>query len=377
MSYTINAVLRTEKKDKKGLCPVAICVTVNRARAYKHTNLKLTPEQWSNGKVNPSVPNYVLLNARLKKQISDIEALLLEMELNGEEVTHLRAKAALAGKTETQSFFEQSKAMLAEVKTQLSAGTYRRYVIEQKILQEYAPGLTFSDITPVFLTKYHKYLLAKGKDNNTTINAFKYIRRVFNYARSIGITELYPFDKYKVPVYKEKGRHYLTKTDLTKIQELLDKPLQETLRTVIAFFLLECYSAIRHSDWKTFSVEKALDNENLILRTNKTGTRVTIPVDVYPSLKWVLDYIKDNNLKFTLSLEKTNVYLKSVAAMAGFEKNLTTHIGRHTFAVLMHEKGFSKELIAELMGVTTKVVSTYAKYSSSKARTEFERLGGI
>jgi len=376
MSYSINAVLRTEKKDKNGLCPVALCVTVNRVRAYKHTGLRLFPEQWS-GKVNTSVQNHVLLNARLKQQLSDIEAILLKMQLDGQEVTLIRAKAALAGKTETSSFFEQSKTMLKEVKTQLSAGTYKRYTIEEKILQAYAPKLTFADITPVFLTKYHKHLLAEGKDNNTTINSFKYIRRVFNYAKSIGITELYPFDKYKIPAYKEKGRDYLTKTELDAIQKLLDEPLHETVRTVIAFFLLECYSAIRHSDWGGFSVERVLDNENMILRTNKTGTRVTIPVDVYPSLKWVLDYIQSNNLTFSLSLEKTNVYLKSVATMAKLDKNLTTHIGRHTFAVLMLEKGFSKELIAELMGVTTKVVNTYAKYSSGKARSEFERLGGI
>lgn len=378
MSYTINAVLRTEKKDKKGLCPVAICVTVNRVRAYKHTGLKLAPEQWGEGKVKSSVPNFSLHNSKIKQNIAEIEAALLAIELSGDEVTHIRAKAALAGKTETGSFFEQSKAMLAEVKTQLSAGTYRRYAIEEKALQGYAHNLTFADVTPVFLTKYYKHMLnVAGKDSNTAINAFKYIRRVFNYARSIGLTELYPFDKYKIPVYKEKGRAYLTKIEIDKIKALLDKPLDKTTRSVVVYFLLECYSGIRHSDWGKFKIETVLDNENMILRTTKTGTRVTIPVDVYPSLKWVLDYIRDNNITFSLSGEKTNVILKSVAVMADIDKRLTTHIGRHTFAVLLLERGFSRELIAELMGVTTKVVSTYAKYSSSKARTEFERLGGI
>jgi site-specific recombinase XerD len=267
--------------------------------------------------------------------------------------------------------------MLDELKKHKTLGTWRKNKVDADKLKAYAPTLSFADVTPVFLTKYHKHLQNEGLSNNTIWAAFKHIRQVLNHAKSLGVTSYYPFKEWKVPKYKEQPRNYLVKEDLDRLRDLLDKPLNDTFKLVTAFFLLECYSGIRHSDWAKFNIEKLLDGENMILRATKTGVRVTIPLDVYPSLNWVVSYIRDNGLVYDLSGQKTNIYLKSIAAMAGIDKTVTTHIGRHTFAVLMLEKGFTKELIAELMGVSMRVVNTYAKYTTNKARVEFERLGGL
>lgn len=105
MSYTVNVLLRPEKKDKDGLCPVAICVTVNRKRAYKHTGFKLLPKQWGHGKVLSSVPNAVLHNARLKKHAAEVEAALLNIELSGSEVTFLFFSSLIAVRNRSNILF--------------------------------------------------------------------------------------------------------------------------------------------------------------------------------------------------------------------------------------------------------------------------------
>lgn len=337
------------------------------------------PDAWVNDAITRKESNHVLLNAKLKKAMEEIEAKLLKSEISGQVLTPMLVNALVKKPAHTNDFLQYADTVLeTDIKKQRATATYKRHKTEYKHLVAYSGGkLSFYDITPAFLTRYHRHLLNEGKDYNTTISAFKFIRLIFNHARAVGDTQLYPFAEWKSPRYINKPRGYLIDDELTAIRELLDKPLDNTLRSVIAFFLLECYAGIRHSDWGKFNIESISDNVNMTLHTTKTGARVTIPVDIYKSLKWVIDYITEHGIIFNLSLQKTNVYLKSMAAMAGIKKHITTHTGRHTFAVRMLEKGCSNELIAELMGISMKVVNIYAKYTTGKARTEFLRIGDL
>ena len=41
--FTINVVLREDKKDSQGLCPLAVVITINRKRTYKSLGIKVKP----------------------------------------------------------------------------------------------------------------------------------------------------------------------------------------------------------------------------------------------------------------------------------------------------------------------------------------------
>jgi site-specific recombinase XerD len=69
--------------------------------------------------------------------------------------------------------------------------------------------------------------------------------------------------------------------------------------------------------------------------------------------------------------------LKLIGLAAKINKNLRTHIGRHTFAVLCAELGLSIETTAELMGITIKVASVYYKITRSRVKDEFAAWGKI
>jgi hypothetical protein len=95
-----------------------------------------------------------------------------------------------------------------------------------------------------------------------------------------------------------------------------------------------------------------------------------------PSLKRIVTYITDNNLKWTYTGEFANEQLKLIQVIIGTPKKLTTHVGRHTFATQSLAIGMSKDSIAQAMGVGIKIVDTYAKNSPDKLRNELRRLGG-
>ena len=64
-----------------------------------------------------------------------------------------------------------------------------------------------------------------------------------------------------------------------------------------------------------------------------------------------------------------NKQLKRVATKAGIEKNITTHVGRHTFATLLLTKGAGIYDVQELLGHhDVKVTQVYANMVDSRRK---------
>lgn len=374
MNFTIRAVLRTDKQDKKSLCPVAICVTVKRARTYRNTGIKIKTEQWDeNTKRIKNHPNAVLLNAKLIKQLNETEGEMLRMEIDDRPVTLLAAKTVLRPEVNRNDFLGYATLILERIKKTNKPGTIRVYEAKLATLKAYEFRLSFADITPAFLNKYYLHLRDQGQQHNTTIASFKFIRLVFNKAIEEQLTTLYPFKEWKYPKYEEPIKQYLTVDERDKLEEQLYKnTLDKATQTVLAYFLVECYCGIRHSDWGKLRTERILHNQTLFLNTTKTGERITIPLDHYPALKRVVDYIQVNNMAYTYTLEFANRALKTIQGITEIKKKLTTHIGRHTAATTLLEAGISRETIAQVLGVSVKIVDTYAKLTGHKVTQEFK-----
>ena len=76
-----------------------------------------------------------------------------------------------------------------------------------------------------------------------------------------------------------------------------------------------------------------------------------------------------------ISNMKYNDYLKVVAAMAGVQP-LTSHMGRHTFAVYALNKGVPIEVVSKILGHTDiKTTSIYAKIVGKSVLDAFKKIG--
>lgn len=84
--------------------------------------------------------------------------------------------------------------------------------------------------------------------------------------------------------------------------------------------------------------------------------------------------------KYNYSLPKLsnfqyNQKLKIVADYAKINKSLTSHMGRHSFAVLALNLGVKIENLAKMMGHTDiKTTQIYAKVLNESVKSEFEML---
>ena len=113
-----------EHKEKNGLCPVVICITINRGRTYHKTDVRVNKSFWDKDKIQPGYTNYDRLNAKITRIISDLEREIINRELNGEIITLKSAKAILKPDTSGRNdFLKYAEIVLAEKKS----STNRRY----------------------------------------------------------------------------------------------------------------------------------------------------------------------------------------------------------------------------------------------------------
>ena len=139
----------------------------------------------------------------------------------------------------------------------------------------------------------------------------------------------------------DKG--FLTQEELTK---LADKDFSIVrLEQVRDVFLFCCYTGLAYIDVYSLTTSDIAEETNtgdgheMANAIGKTSVMCHIPIlkpakeilDKYASLPY-----KDEKLLPVLSNQKMNAYLKEIAGIVGINKDLTTHLARHTFATTVN-----------------------------------------
>jgi integrase len=110
----------------------------------------------------------------------------------------------------------------------------------------------------------------------------------------------------------------------------------------------------------------------------KTGTPSKIKLlDIPLSILRKYELKRDGNyLLPVMSNAKYNLYLKEIAELCGIQKNVTSHLARHTFATTVtYANGVSIESISKMLG-HTKISTTqiYARIVDKIISDEMDKL---
>lgn len=338
-NYTIQPIQWTYRKTGTGLYKIKIMVTVNRKQTYISTPYKVSIGQWDkNLKQVIDHPNAMIINIALRKEISAIENRIVTNGLQGAKIS---TKLIKGDATITKAFFLYAKEVRTD-KTKL--GQLKKYCGDQ---------ITIGDITVEFLRKYEAWMHERYSQNTINSN-FKYIHRIINQAKKEKLIIDDPFDNYKMPRYIQTDRVYLVESEVKSLVDLLDKKLNKSNRLTLCYFLLGCYTGMRHGDWHTFNKSMIEDNQ-LKFRATKNKNHVVLPIG--PTLNKILNILIEMPAPF--SNQKSNTFLKPIAEKAEIEKNVTTHTARHSFGYMCASNGLPESTTAALMGVSEKVVKVY------------------
>jgi site-specific recombinase XerD len=318
-----------------------------------------------------------IINPDISTKKTEVVNGLSKIQVTGKAVTAAQAKVMFEAGDLT-NFFRFAKSFAEEVKNKREGGTLENYRKHVKYLEDFHGGtaLTFDEINHDYLVRFEAYLRVKEKESKTgeTIGGnyihaiLKTIRTIFNAAKRLKLVYNYPFDTYEFPNYSAPGKEYVDLHQLEVMEQLARGPSNFHIKQATTYFLLGSLAGLRVSDWYTFDHKKHIANDRLLLRAKKNGEWVTMPV--VGRLARVLALIK--NMPLVIHQQDINEQLKGIAKSLRWDKKLTTHSGRHTFAItICAEQGISAETCAELMGITVATcVDNYYKVTNRKIDKE-------
>ena len=351
LNYTVRPVLWTAYADKNGLHRLKICVTINRKQTYVSTPYRLTESEWDGTRIigNQKANTF---NAALRKQISEIEEKLNSNFIEGQQVTARSLK---------DMPLESYARLIRYDKTRI-----------QRILK-FKPGCLMSEVDLAFLRRFKDHELTRGSHPNTIHSTFKYLGQLLRQATKEGVIRANPMLLFPLPKYTKPTRDFLTADELKKLWKLLGKPMDGSMRSTLVYFLLACYSGLRHSDWQTFNPHTMYKDNLLRLRAYKNDQDIVIPVG--PSLRKLILLTK--KVDPALSNQKCNGYLKAIAALAGLDKKITCHTARHTAGNLFASNGLNISIVAKLLAITESTAQVYFHLSGANITKQAAVLKGI
>lgn len=380
MRYTVNLDCKTHFVSKNGDFPILLRISINGVHDYLNTGQKIKETQYDkeNKIVKPQVSGSVKLKAFIDKQKVIVDEIINEFGQKGEIATLSKVKKLYeqqTGKVKSDCFYEYVEETIKweRVNTSISVGTLDNYAGELKKLKQYRSTLTIHDIDKSFLQEYKSYILKTlNQKNNTAYHAMCFLRKYTKQLYKAGKITPYPFDSFQVGSPFEAELEYLEPEELTMLHDLYDSKklltivkkynskfasdfsIGEKLQQVLRYFLVACYTGLRHSDIKTLKRENI--KGRFIVKTLVKGREGRLKLVRIPIRKRLFSLLNMDN-KSELIFEnavmedsQTNKYLKEIMAIAEIHKHITFHIARHSFSIISLLLGIKIEVVSDILG---------------------------
>lgn len=368
-TYDVNFYCSKSKASKKtGLAPIYISIIVNGKRELFPLPQKDKPEDFTkhmaSKKSNP-IKDYC--NTILTK----LDAYKLEMMQSGKELSakNLREFFERGGVAKVYTlddlFTEYLNILHGRIGVDLKREIYVKYERAVKYFKE-ANSLkgdeAITDITRQHILTFQTKSLKDFKKSTSAGYQAK-IRTIFKYAFESGKTRTYLYSNVHIDNNYETSITYLTEEELKKIK---DKVLStERMKSIKNCFLFQCFSGLSYIDMKNLEREDFQQTEDgryyIKKRRQKTGKEFITVL-----LKDAADIAILNNFDLKVkSNQKYNEYLKELADLCEIDKNLTSHVARHTFVVYLLNKHIPQDTIGKMCGWAEgeerRMLKTYGK----------------
>jgi integrase/recombinase XerD len=370
--YTYRFYLNEKKKKADGKLPIYLRITVRRKKAEMALSQTVLEKDWDTGKERAK--NDHLLNETLNALSVKLTRLVRSLENDGEDYDAKMLKDILTNKERRDIYvveYFQSHIDFITKSPDLQPSTISRYKDTIEHLKNYVKAekrvndILIKRIDLKFVKEFEQHLLnhfdkhrKKKLEKNTVNKHIVRLKTIVLKAINEGLLKDNPFKSYRMK-YTPAKRDFLTSEEIKKMTDL-DFSNNPTLDRVRDIFLWQVYTGLRFADAQKLTVKDVrIEKKKMYLTSiqGKTGETVSIPL-FKPAVNIFKKY-DNNERKITgkilpqISNQKANVYLRHIATLAGIEKELTTHVARHTCATtILLSNEASMEVVGKWLGHT-------------------------
>lgn len=386
---TILFFIKRKKLLKDGSASIFVRVTFGKLSAEVATGKSVLPSQWvaTKGRAKGNTLKTKQVNAFLDQVEYTLHDLTLQIQREGKQVSAKeilnRYKNLNVPKIGILALYaEHNQEQKELVGLSIALGTYKRHETSMKLFQEFlmfkykAKDIPVNEVDVDMLKKYQHYLMTvRHNNNNTTVKYLRNLGKVLNMAVMKKLIQTSPLEELKLKIEPvDKG--FLNKVELAKLAEKeFDVVRLEQVRDV---FLFCCYTGLAYVDVHSLTANDIIEEEDrLWIRKARHKTNIMCHIPIIKPAREILDKYAllaqaTGKLLPVLSNQKMNAYLKEIAAIVGIDKDLTTHLARHTFATTVTlANHVSIENVSKMLGHSSiRMTQHYARILDASIEKE-------
>ncbi|MBN1185377.1 MAG: site-specific integrase [Bacteroidales bacterium] len=341
-------------------------ITADRKSKYIYFNVYIFPDQWdeANQKVRKNHTNASQINTLIKNKLAEAQLIYLDQEIRKKLTTSTELKNLIKRKRNGITFFKYAQEYLNDL---YGSGKIKVYKSDKSRIENFKKFMNnndpfFEDISTEVLKQFVNYL--KGKKSlkpRSIINHLILIRTLYNKAISDSIVEqnYYPYGRGKLTIrIPDSQKIGLDEVEIKKIEKLGLQEKSMLWHTRNVFLLSFNFAGMRIGDLLRLKWGDFRDGRLFYVmgKNNKPGSikinfKATEILERYkpenPDPKdYVFPELKQANQKDPVDMERKvnnatknfNKSLKTIAKLAGINKNLFNHIARHSFGYIAGDK---------------------------------------
>lgn len=392
--FNLSFLIRSSYRNKNGESPIVLKLVYYGDRKELNTGFSVEVKHWNSsaGFVNSSTVKASTINKELVKLQYDVEQTFIKMkEQLGDFRLDELVERLKGGEEAPQTIMEYVNLKIYDFESRIGVDLaqttfykYRRttnYLVSFLKEKRGLTNLPVSRIDAGFLNSFFLYLRKEKKNSHNSSSALmNCLRTILEEPVKKGVIRRNPFHEVEL-TRKPVHRAYLTLDEIKSLQDL--KGLSDSVERNRDLFLFACFTGLAYNDIKNLKrIHIVVDpdgDKHIETYRGKTNVLSYIPL-IDAAEQILLKYSPTSDCRdfiwYVPSNQKLNQSLKVIAKLAGIEKNLFMHLGRHTFATTVTlSRGISIESVSKMLGHTTlKHTQIYAKIVNSKVKDEMKKL---
>jgi site-specific recombinase XerD len=365
----ISFFCRPSKQLQNGLSPIEVSVTIGKERRVIRLPKYVRAEDFNVKKQRVKrneVLNRYLDAVKVKFTQIETEMLKRNMPITTRTVIYVFQNGFADTNVTFLSLFDKHN---EDAKTRSKRGlispvTYQKYLLTRKMFADFLRtklhrgDILLVDITPAMIEQFYIYLnglMAK----NTAIHKMKVIKKILKIAMEEGYIRAMPF---KIKLVKDTLQY--TPLSVDELRTIRSRQFETTrMAQVRDVFIFACYSGLAFTDLKNLTKDDMLideDGKEWIVKPRQK-TKIISHIPLLPIAKELWEKY-DYKLP-VLTNQKYNSYLKELADVCGINKNLHSHLARHTFATILLNNGVDMVSVSKILGHSNSRITekTYAQ----------------
>ena len=345
---------------------VEVLVSYQRAKLYVPTGVRVPVTQWKGERV-VAHPQATTLNKQVADTLGRVTAAVSQL-WNGGTFSLAALRAALSQRKDGGDPIAWITERIEE--HPVSEGTRKHHRSLPKSLAAFGKIHSWADFTPTTIAAYDAWLRSRYDNIGTVRNYHKRLKVYLAIARRDGVLSRDPYDGFKVERPRAIMRRYLTDEQRDELER---RQLSGALAHARDLFLWQCWTGMAYADMAAFDAKRDLVDEDgatfIIGSRRKTGTHFKVML-----LGKALAILERYGGTLPLmSNQKYNYFLKIAAA--GIRDDITSHMGRHTFATWALRNDVPIEVISAMLAHSDiGVTQIYAEQQQAHVNEQYRRL---